>query len=802
MLGVNVDITTHKRTEEALQQYSDRLTLAIEAARLGLWNWDVQSNQVVWTPYHESLLGYEPGTPERSYQDWVDRVHPDDLPQVQAAAQAAMENQQDYESDYRVIWPDGSVHWISSFGRFQYDANGQPIQMLGALFDITDRKQAEIAVRDSEEKLSLFIRQAPVSVAMLDRNMRYITTSQRWVDICKIESIEALIGRSHYDLFPNLPDSWKQVHQECLAGAIHKCDEDWFLLPDGSEQWLRWEVRPWYDSTGEVGGIVIFSEDISDRKRAEAEREQLLQQLEVSLGQLEAVINNMTEGLIIADAQGNILMFNPAALAWHGYDSVEQVQQHLDEFHHIFETQDLQGNFIPVEEWPIAKALRGETFSNWEIQIRRLDTGKTCICSHGGTPVHDKQGRIVLAIVTMHDVTDQRQAQAELARSLAAEQAARADAEAANRVKDEFLAILSHELRTPLNPILGWTRLLRTRTFNPEMTERALETIERNAKLQTKLIEDLLDVSCILRGKVVLDVCPVNLVRVIEAALETVQLAAEAKGIQMQKFFATNVGQVSGESARLQQVVWNLLSNAVKFTPTGGQIEVRLEQVNSVAQIQVKDTGKGISQEFLPYVFEYFRQENGTTTRQFGGLGLGLAIVRHLVELHGGTVQADSPGEGRGATFRVQLPLLATVSKIDLDSPLTHETLKLSGIRVLIVDDEPDMRELVSFILQEHGAQVTVAASAQEALQLLAQSMPDVLLSDIGMPDMDGYTLMRQVRTLPPEQGGLIRAIALTAYAGELDQQQALAAGFQQHITKPVEPEKLIEAIANLLGHN
>jgi signal transduction histidine kinase/CheY-like chemotaxis protein len=377
----------------------------------------------------------------------------------------------------------------------------------------------------------------------------------------------------------------------------------------------------------------------------------------------------------------------------------------------------------------------------------------------------------------------------------------RAKAEAANRIKDEFLAVLSHELRSPLNPILGWTKLLRTGRLDGTKTQQALETIERNAKLQAQLIEDLLDVSRILQGKMTLNVAPVNLAAMIEAALETVRLAAEAKHIQIQTLLHPISGTVSGDTNRLQQVVWNLLSNAVKFTPTGGRIEVRLEQVGTYAQIQVKDTGKGISPDFLPYVFDYFRQEDGTTTRQFGGLGLGLAIVRHFTELHGGTVQADSPGQNLGATFTIRLPLNIVEPEPSSDRRHPESATDLAGIHVLVVDDDADMRELAAFTLMQYGAEVTTAASAAQALTLLNQSVPDLLLCDIGMPEMDGYSLIRQIRKWSPEQGGMIPAIALTAYAGEINQQQALAAGFGMHISKPVEPEELVKAIARLLRY-
>lgn len=383
------------------------------------------------------------------------------------------------------------------------------------------------------------------------------------------------------------------------------------------------------------------------------------------------------------------------------------------------------------------------------------------------------------------------------------EQQARAQAEAANRIKDEFLAVLSHELRTPLNPILGWTRLLRRGTLDSSKTAAALATIERNAQLQVQLIEDLLDISRILQGKLSLNSTSINLKTTITAAIETVHLAAEAKNIQIQTQLEPTVGDVLGDAARLQQVVWNLLTNAIKFTPDGGRVEVELKTIDSYAQIQIRDTGKGIKPEFMPYVFDTFRQADSSTTRTFGGLGLGLAIVRHIVELHGGTVKAESSGEGQGATFTVTLPLLARSEDVNSDQQdnlsLNPHSSPLARLCILAVDDEVDNLELVQFILEQAGATAICVSSATDALQQLHESKPDVLIADIGMPQMDGYTLIRQIRQLSPEQGGQIRAIALTAYAGETNQQQALAAGFQRHLPKPVEPETLVQTIEQLL---
>jgi signal transduction histidine kinase/CheY-like chemotaxis protein len=385
-------------------------------------------------------------------------------------------------------------------------------------------------------------------------------------------------------------------------------------------------------------------------------------------------------------------------------------------------------------------------------------------------------------------------------------------AEAANRSKDEFLATVSHELRTPLNAIMGWAQLLQSDGADEERFRRGLETIIRNSKLQSQLIDDLLDVSRIVSGKMRLDVRPLDLAPVIEAAVEAIRPAAEARQITLRRVLDPLAGPVAGDPARLQQVVWNLLSNAVKFTSKGGKAEVRLERVNSHVEIIVADNGIGIAREFLPYVFDRFRQLDASTTRQQGGLGLGLSIVRHLVELHGGTVEVKSPGAGQGSTFIVRLPLsIAHLKPADParvhpraevqggDPCKEDPTLDLRGIRVLVVDDEPDARETLQQILEHCNAEVQTAASAREALEVLPRWRPDVLLSDIGMPGQDGYELIRRVRELPPESGGRTPAAALTAFARPEDRRRALLAGFQMHIAKPVEVKELAAVVANLV---
>lgn len=389
---------------------------------------------------------------------------------------------------------------------------------------------------------------------------------------------------------------------------------------------------------------------------------------------------------------------------------------------------------------------------------------------------------------------------------LKAERAARSEAERVSLQKDEFLANVSHELRTPLNAILGWSQLIAAGRLGTEDMKQGLETIARNARLQAQLIEDLLDMNRIVSGKVRLDVQQVDFSVIVEQAFSTVQPSAEAKGIRLRKIVDPRIGLVMGDPNRLQQVVWNLLSNAVKFTPRGGKVEVVAQRISSHLEVTVTDSGAGIRPEFLPHVFERFRQADSSVTRSHGGLGLGLSIVRQLVELHGGTVRAESPGEGQGATFVVCLPLSA-VCKEDREHPraltrnvLGWESIDLSGVRILVVEDESDARELIKRVLEQHRAEVITAGSAIEAMELLRARKFDLLISDIGMPGMDGYQFIRKVRELPRGEGGAVPAVALTAFARSEDRTRAMIAGYQMHIAKPIEPQELIATAASFSG--
>ncbi|MEH2109034.1 hybrid sensor histidine kinase/response regulator [Nostoc sp.] len=525
------------------------------------------------------------------------------------------------------------------------------------------------------------------------------------------------------------------------------------------------------------------------------QRKQAEESLQKSEAKYRRIVDTSYEGIWMIDSEARTEFVNQRISQMLGYPAEEILGRS------IFDFMDRADDIADEEKLEWFK----EEGSDLKERRLRCKDGSYIWTLISATAILNEQSECLGAIAMLTDITDRKRTESERDRLLQLEQKARAEAEAANRIKDEFLAVLSHELRSPLNPILGWAKLLQSRKFDEPSLQKALKTIERNAKLQAQLIEDLLDVSRILQGKLRLNMIPVDLVSTIEGAMETVYLAAEAKTIAIKMMLDPSVGKVLGDSARLQQVFWNLLSNAVKFTETQGKVNVRLECIDAQAQITVSDTGKGIHPDFLPYMFDYFRQGDSTTTRRFGGLGLGLAIARHLIEMHGGTVWAESPGEQQGAIFTVRLPLIKDSATIRDDTNTDSSTAvfassPLMGLQVLIVDDNADTRDFFSFVLEQFGAIVTTVASGDEALQALNQSKPDILLSDIGMPEMNGYMLMQQVRTQEAKVGAKkMPAIALTAYAGEINQQQAIRAGFQQHIVKPVAPEELLIAISNLV---
>lgn len=649
---------------------------------------------------------------------------------------------------------------------------------------VFERDRSSLALRESEAKLRGFVDANVVGILYGDVYGNIHEANDELLRIVGYTREDLVSGRLRWmDITPpeHLPLDEQAIAEAQASGACTPYEKE-YIRQDGS----RVPVLVGYSLVGEAREeSVAFVLDLSDRKQAE----EALRQREA---ELDLVTNAVPALISFVDSDQCYRFNNQGYEEWFGHPTTEIYGRYI---------REVLGETAYAEIRPYVEQVLAGQQVTFESQLPYKDGG-TRYVSATYVPRFNSQGTVEGFVALINDISDRKRAETEREQLLAREQAARAEAERANRVKDEFLAIVSHELRSPLNPILGWSTLLQNRKLDPAKTAQALDTIGRNAKLQAELIEDLLDISRILRGKLSLNVGPIDLASTIQAAMETVRLAAETKSIQIHTMLEPTIGLVSGDSSRLQQVVWNLLSNAIKFTPEGGRVDIRLERLGSQTQITVSDTGKGIHPDFLPYVFDYFRQEDGATTRKFGGLGLGLAIVRHLVELHGGTVQVESPGEGQGATFIVTLPLMSISPQINQNSDSSEAALDLTGIQVLVTDDDADTREFVAFLIEQYGANVVTAASASEALSALTRTKLDVLLSDIGMPGIDGYMLMRQVRALPPEQGGQIPAIALTAYAGEIDYQQAMLAGFQQHLAKPVEPTKLVKAIVNLVQQN
>ena len=551
-----------------------------------------------------------------------------------------------------------------------------------------------------------------------------------------------------------------------------------------------------------VGGAVVYW---NARTLGELEAERLRAQ-ETERRQrewLRTTLASIGDGVIATDVGGAVTLVNAVAEKLTGAGP-EAVGRPLAE---VFQAVDEQAR-APIAD-PVAAALAGPGAVALPRATRLVAAdGREYPVDGTASPIRGEAGEVLGVALVFSDMTERRRYEEERAALLARERELRAEAERASRAKDEFIATVSHELRTPLNAVLGWARLLRGGKLDAAATKRALEAIERSAFTQAQIVDDLLDVSRIVRGQLKLDVMDADLAAAVEAAVDTVRPAANGKGITLSLDLAPGAGAVRGDPARLQQVVWNVLANAIKFTPPGGRVEVRLERLPDRVQLRVRDTGAGIESSFLPYVFERFRQADSSPTRAHGGLGLGLAIVRHLVEAHGGTVEAESPGRGRGATFTISLPLPPTAPRVRIAAPewpglreaAPPPAPHLEALKVLVVDDDPDTLEALRHLLEQSGARVAVAASAEEALDAVRRSPPDVLLSDIGLPGEDGLSLIRRVRGLDPGLGGAVPAAALTAYTQAEDRERAIGAGYQVFLSKPVDPAELTAALARLAG--
>lgn len=770
--------------------------------------------------------------------------------------------------DPRDRFRDSRDRWVRAFIYPVKDAAGAVRQVVLVHEDITQRMQADEALVQSRQQLSDILDSLADCITVQNKEGQLVYANAGAARALGYSSVDRLLELpllEIMDKFEVLDEDGKPLSlaeipgRKVLQGApASNATLRFRIKATGEERWSEVQAAPVLDEKGELLYAINMFRDITERRRSKTERQRLIEQIDAERqGKEEAqrFLSDASATLVASLDYATTLhaiadLAVPALADWCAVDILSETGEvqrlavaHVDP-EKVERGYELSRRYPPSLKGPhgvshvlrtgCAELLREITddFLNEAIGDKELISLLQYIGLRSVMTVPlMARGKIMGAISfiaaesgRLYGPEDLELAE-ELSRraALAVDNArlyqearqAREAAEMANHAKDEFLATLSHELRTPLTAMVGWAHLLRTAQLSEEETERALEAIERNTRTQTQLIEDLLDVSRIVTGKLNIESNPVELRQIIEAALETVQPGAAAKSILLQRRFDPGVRRVLGDARRLQQVVWNLLANAIKFTPPGGQVQVSLKDYRQYVQIQVSDTGEGIKPDFLPYVFNRFRQADSSSTRQHGGLGLGLSIVRHVVEMQGGEVAVASEGPGKGATFTVRIPALEVITASNDEGPSVGDRLpcvaalsadaemeaveSLSGVRILVVDDEADTREVLELMLGRCGAQVKTAPTVREALQEFGDWAPHVLLSDIGLPEEDGYALIRQVRDLLPEQGGSVRSIALTAFGHKEDRERALSAGFQVHVAKPAQPAELLNIIESLL---
>ncbi|HEX8556760.1 MAG TPA: PAS domain S-box protein [Pyrinomonadaceae bacterium] len=839
ILEITRDVTERRRAEMRLRQAA----AIVENSDDAIISKDLDGVILSWNPGAERLYGY---TAEeiigRPVTVLIPEDRPDEEPNILARIRRG-ERVDHYETVRRR--KDGTFLDVSLTVSPVKDAEGRIVGASKIARDITGRRRAE----RTRGLLSAIVESSDDAIVSADLDLRIASWNAGAEKMFGYSAAEAMGGEATIITPPDFVEETRERFERLKRDPSPQHFESRRQAKDGRVIDVAVTLSPITDEGGDLRGISAVIRDITAGKRAER---QLREQAEVietvnRLGQtlageldLHRLVQTVTDAATeLTGAHFGSFFYNVLNEEGGSYMLYTLSGVPLEAFAHfpMPRATDLFGPTFRGEGTILIGDVKKDRRFGKNSPYYGMPEGHLPVVSYLAVPVISRSGDVYgglffgdpkenafteRAARIVEGLAAQAAVAMDNARLFEAAERARAQAEAsaaekerlyreareASRLKDEFLATVSHELRTPLTAILGWAHMLRTGQFDSASAANAFETIERNARTQAQLIEDLLDVSRIITGKLRIDVRPVDPNSFIEAAVESVRPAAEAKGVRVQKVMDTGVVSVSGDPVRLQQVVWNLLSNAIKFTPRGGRVQVRLERVNSHIEIAVTDTGLGIARDFLPHVFDRFRQADGTTTRHHGGLGLGLAIVRHLVELHGGTVRAESPGEGQGSTFTVLLPVAPVYASDSSETrvhPAARETLpvfecpdRLDGLRVLVVDDEPDTREMLKAGLGQCGAEVMVAASAADALAELQKSPPDVLISDIGMPDEDGYALIRKVRDLPAGRGGNVPSIALTAYARTEDRLQALRAGYQMHVTKPVELTELAAVVASL----
>ena len=794
------DETQDRASEQELVAARRRSDSALLAGEVGTFNWDIKADRLYGDENFARLFGIplDP-TGAAPLAAYVAAIHPDDRATTLAKVEHTIRTGEPYQAEYRIL-AGGRERWVVARGQIERDDTGQPVRFPGVVVDITDRRRAEQALADTRQRLDAALVTGQIATWVWDLQTDRLHGDQNMSRFFRLPPhdghglpVATYFNTLHPD---DLPEVMAAIDRAIKTGEDYVAE--YRIVTFDPHRWAYARARVEHDDQGRpvrLAGVVM---DVTERKHAETAKI-------ASDARYRTLIDTIDQGFCVIE-----VIFNEARMP---------IDYWFVEVNPAFERQTGLRNAIGRRIRELAPDIEERWFQTYGDvvttgQPARFEMESSALQRwfevHASSVGEQRPNRVA---ILFKDITDRKRAEAERQELLGSERAARGDAERASRMKDDFLATLSHELRTPLNAIVGWTQILKSSLENPEDLLEGLAVIERNARAQTQIIEDILDMSRIVSGKLRLDVQQIDLASLVRAGVETVQPAADAKSVRIQRLLDPHAGPVMGDPNRLHQVFWNLLSNAVKFTPRDGRIQVRLERVNSHVEVSVIDTGEGIAADFLPHVFDRFRQADGSTTRQHGGLGLGLAIVKQLVELHGGSVRVKSPGPGRGSTFIVALPIMAANQQSDVQStasnrqhPKAETAIKghasvrreLAGLSVIVVDDEPDARTVVKRLLVECGAVVRAAGSVAEALALFRQQPPDVLISDIGMPGEDGYALIREVRSLPATAGGDVQAVALTAYARAADRVRALEAGFTMHLAKPIEPVELIVTVASL----
>jgi PAS domain S-box-containing protein len=815
--GTQRDISDEKKTQAALRASEERLRRITEATQDALWEIDLKTKEVWWSEAAKWLFGCGPGDLHIGLREWLNRIHPEDFNGVRTKFEEFMASDAlDWSDEYRFQRADGVYVHIYDRGRKFLNDTGEPVFIAGAMVDITARKAAEAdkerlagEVKQERDRLWQILEQMPIGVSIAEApsgrvifsNLEAMKLARQPLPLAEDYAEDykgyAQYGAVHEDGSPYRAAEYPQVRsllfKEVIKGAEMK-----YRRGDGTETILSVDSAPIYDQDGRMLLVVATFIDILERKQTE-------NALRESEQRFAKAFRASPNALVISRiADGVIIEVNDSFVEMLGYSREELIGQSALQLNLYVDPRDRRRALKIMEDQGRVREI--------ELEFRRK-SGDVRLLQFSAEPfdIHGEHCWLTIG----RDITERHKAEKERDQLLLKEKTAREDAEAANRLKDEFLATISHELRTPLTSILGWTRILTGRALPESEAHHALEVIQRSAESQARLVDDILDTSRIITGRFTLETIPVEVAPIFQAAVDIIRPSAEAKRISLETVIEDRSSIVLGDASRLQQVIWNLLSNAVKFTDYGGRINTRLVRIDDRIEISITDTGIGIEPQFLPYIFDRFRQADSTSRRKYGGLGLGLAIVRHLVEAHGGHVSASSPGRGLGSTFKMDLPVAGAVRLRSLESrppePETKQLVaghppasgeKLTGVRVLIVEDDPETLDMLKVILDQSQAEVTTAASATEALRALERSPTDVLVSDLAMPDLDGYDLIREVRSRPPERGGNIPAIALSAYARAEDRMRALAAGFQLHLPKPIAEAELIAALAQFAHKN